>query len=361
MDIRYPLRLLSLIFMLCACTAEGQDLVRLGAIASLTGPAGEEGRNWLEGAELAVAELKTQGRAVELYVEDDSTVPSKLAGAFRKLVAANKVQAIIGGTWDFLGETAYPLARQMRIPFVTPTNPDEIIPEAERNNPYIFAAGLSLAAEKEALKAVLVAERVRSLTIYYPRMSWGEFHAAMMREVAKELKLTASEVPFPIESFPANVQADALNIVKLRSDAVFASIDYNGLDLLTRNFARLHYGPKLFTTQHLEDAFNLSREPERFKAAFGVYPAINSASFEQAFEKQYGRHPKVYAAEGYDAVKFLYQAIAAKVNFGKPPADFRYEGAAGEYKFPEVGGRSRAIVQTAAKIMTTRKGRFEPY
>jgi ABC-type branched-subunit amino acid transport system substrate-binding protein len=101
--------------------AEDTNLKRtkLGAIVSLTGDAARNGRNWLEGAQLAIDELQAEGRQISLVVEDDGTVPARVATSFVKLATVDRVGGIIGGTWDFLAETAYPLAKQYRVPFIT--------------------------------------------------------------------------------------------------------------------------------------------------------------------------------------------------------------------------------------------------
>ena len=117
--------LLFAILMLCAAPRAVAEpppqKIRIGAVVSLTGYAEKNGRNWLEGAQLAIEDLNRDGIACELLVEDDQTTPVKAVTAFTKLAVVDKVQAVVGGTWDFLAEAVFPLAQRYHVPFVTPT------------------------------------------------------------------------------------------------------------------------------------------------------------------------------------------------------------------------------------------------
>ncbi|RME57718.1 MAG: amino acid ABC transporter substrate-binding protein, partial [Candidatus Dadabacteria bacterium] len=125
-----------------------EAVLKIGAIASLSGAASRQGKNWLRCAKIAVEEInkKAEKVRIKLISEDDQTNAGKAVSAFLKLKDFNGVRAIIGGTWDFLAEPLYPLARRYKIFFLTPTNPVEIMSKDALNNPYVFTNGLSLAA-----------------------------------------------------------------------------------------------------------------------------------------------------------------------------------------------------------------------
>ena len=88
------------------------DEIRIGLIASLTGPAGEQGKNWMRGAKLAAKELKAKGVKLSLVVEDDRTLPAETVKSVQKLVHVDNVDALVGGTWDYLVESASPIEQQ---------------------------------------------------------------------------------------------------------------------------------------------------------------------------------------------------------------------------------------------------------
>lgn len=337
--------------------ADTPKLLRIGAIASLTGPAAEQGKNWLQGAQLAVDNLKDDGINVTLIVEDDATNPGKVASAFQKLKTIDEVSAIIGGTWDFLAETAYPLAKQYKTPFLTPTNPVEILSDAAQQNPWVFTNGLTLAAERAALKEFIVRHSLRRISLVYVNVPFGTSHADLVRSIAKEVGgQIVSDNQLTFEGLQGSIRIAALKIKQNNPDLVFVVADYNGVELLNREFANLKLDPVIMTTQHLDEAFTYAQSPARYRRTYGVYPRFEGAAFVTDFQKKFGHAPKVYAAAGYDALQFLARALAEGVAFDQPKEPFRLQALTGEHL---LDGKSRGLVQNKAVIMTTKNGVFE--
>ncbi len=349
-----------LLVLLLPSFALSQTDLKIGVIASLTGPAGEEGKNWVDGAVLAAEELTKTGTPVTLVIEDDQTQPIKVVSAFGKMVRIDKVSGILGGTWDFLGEAAYPLANQYKLPFITPSNPPEILSPSAQENPYVFTSGLSLEAESKVIAEFLKAEKIKSITLLVPNIPWGTFHASMMRRLADSLGIKViDQHEFAYEGYPDVLRSIALRISKNPAELIFAPIDYNGIDLFTREFKKLKIGPKLLTTQHLDHAFELSSEKHRFSECYAVYPKVRSESFESAFNQRFGRAPGVYSAHGYDSLNFLAQALLKKVDLGRSISPFSHSGITGTLSFPPKFGRALNLGE--AQIMTTASGQFEEY
>jgi len=346
----------------CKSTEKAPNSLRIGAVASLTGPAGEQGKNWVEGAELAVGELRAEGIAVELVVENDETSAPKVAAAFQKLARIDRVGAIIGGTWDYLAESAYPLAERLRVPFVTPSNPVEVLSAEAQRNRWVFSNGMSLRAARLAITDFLRAEGIRSLGVVYPSLPFGTVQAEMVIAVAAELGISVdTRVEFVYDSgYLDSVRLAALKVVEGGPDLVFCVFEASGVDLFLREMHKLRGRTRFLTTQHLDQAFLLAGDAgrERYAGAFGVYPRLDDEAFVERYSARYGRAPKVYAAEGYDALRFLATALHAGVDIADPNAVFTYRGVTGEHRLPPIG---RALVHDRVVVMTTRRGLFEEY
>jgi branched-chain amino acid transport system substrate-binding protein len=338
-------------------SAADERPISIGIIASLSGPAGEQGKNWFDGAELAVDDLATKDIWVTLHVEDDLTQPVNVAKAFQRLVSVEKVNAIVGGTWDFLGLTAYPLAARYKIPFITPTNPVEIVLEGAKNNPYVFTNGISIKAVEAAAEKFFAAHPVKSAGLLYPQLPWGRLNAEAIRKAAasKSIPIIAEET-FPLDGDLADALRQAsLKIFQKKPELVFIATDYNGVDLTLRLFQQLKFFPTALTAQHLDRAFELSHDTVRYDKAYGIYPLVVDSSFEKRFQARFNQPAKVFAANGYDAVMFLGQALAQKVDFLKRDPSFVYQGATGEHKFRP---GSPGLTEPTAVIMTTNGGYF---
>ena len=125
---RHMKKILSLLilFTLFGCVAPSEDVIKVGALLSLTGPAAQYGQASVDGLEMAVQEINEKGgikgKKVELVYEDDGTDSKKAVTAFNKLVHVDQVDAIIGGQWDFNYNAIAPLAEQNEILLITPQN-----------------------------------------------------------------------------------------------------------------------------------------------------------------------------------------------------------------------------------------------
>ena len=80
-----------------ACSAEP---LKIGVVASLTGPAAEVGRYAIQGAKLAAEEVNKTGgvlgRPIELVIEDNQTTNPGVVLAFSKLAGDKDIPAFIG-------------------------------------------------------------------------------------------------------------------------------------------------------------------------------------------------------------------------------------------------------------------------
>ena len=338
-------------------SAVADDAVRIGAIASLTGPAAEQGKNWIRGAELAVSDLSREGIHVDLSVEDDQTTPAKAASAFQVLASVKKTRAIIGGTWDFLAEAVYPLAAQFRVPFVTPTNPPEIFSDKVRTNPFVFSNSFSLESEATELRRILIAAHARSIALIFVNVPFGERHGALMRGLANELGIhIAFEQSVEIALENSELKVAALRVQKEKPEVVFIVKDYAGLDAFMTELERVHARPLVLTTQHLDEAFALSKDESKYKRVYGLYPSYRREPFTSAFREKYGSEPKVYAESGYDALQFLARALHAGIQLEDQHSKFCYSGLTGEYCVPAF---NKSLVQAPVEIMAIREGKLQ--
>lgn len=349
---------LSILLALSSCSKSDTNVIKIGVITSLNGQAGEQGRNWLHGAELAAKDANAQGIPIQLLVEDDQTETTKVVSAFTKLVEFDGVRAIVGGTWDYLGEAAYPLAKRYKIPFVTPSNPPEVLSEAAKSSGYVFSNSMTLFSVRKAVKDLLVRKNTKTLGLVYPDLPFGTQQAAVMKDLAKELNIPiVYDYEFPIAGLISDTMKLAtLKLEEKKPDFTFAVLNYNYIDILTAEFKTRSFYPRILTTQHLDQALLFSKDPKRYRSMYAVYPKVNDKKFSEDFLRAFHEPSKVYAAHGYDAVMFLAKATAAGVHLDDPAAHFLYEGITGKHILPAQNGQ---LVATEAVIMSTETGAFQ--
>ena len=200
--------------------------IKIGAIASLTGPAAEQGKNWVDGATLAVKALEKQGISIEFIVEDDASKPAQVHTAFNKLVSIDQVQGVIGGTWDFLAEAANPLSLKYKIPFITPTNPVEILSKSAQKNPWVFTNGLSIRETEIELERVLRGIKAKSAAIVVPNLPFGIVHADAIERIAKRQGISIiSRDDIEYAGYHDTLRSIALKLSRRKPDVVFCLTD----------------------------------------------------------------------------------------------------------------------------------------
>ena len=279
----------------------------MGAVLSLTGPAGEQGQNIRKGIELAVSEAITQGKNIKLILEDDGTNPAKVVSGINKLIDHDNVQGIVGGVWDYLAASAYPVVESREVVFVTPTNPFEIIPPQFQHSKVISTVAPSLSTEREAMKRYLKRVYPKSVMVVYPELPFGKSKQEAFESVAHDLQIPVlSAYAFTEDENRGEAMKRAsLKIAESHAEAALVITDYDGLTVLAKEFKKLSINTSILTSQHLDQAVMFSGQSELFENMFGLYPKIYDQDFSLRFEKKFHESPKVFSAHGYDAAKLI--------------------------------------------------------
>lgn len=292
------MRELSLIFIFfIGCVGSPKDNTpKIGALVSLSGPAGEQGENIRRGIQLAGKEL-----GVRVIVEDDGTNPSRAVRGLLKLSTEKNLIGVVGGVWDYLALAVYPVAERNKIRFITPTNPIEIVPEQFRIGGALGTVAPSLDSERAAITKFLKIKKPKSVMAVVPNVPFGESKRVMFENAAAELKIGI----FPWFEFQTeapradSMRAAAVKIRELNPDLVLVITDYDGLSTLAKEGLATIF----LTSQHLDKALEFKEAD--FSNFYAVYPKIYDTDFEARFVKEYGEPPRVFAAHGYDAAKAL--------------------------------------------------------
>ncbi|MSU69903.1 MAG: ABC transporter substrate-binding protein [Opitutaceae bacterium] len=105
------------------------ESIRVGEYGSLTGKEASFGLSTHKGLTLAFEEINAAGgvlgQKIQLFTEDNQTRPGESATAVKKLIARDKVIALIGEVSSGRSLEAAPIAQANRIPMIAPaaTNP----------------------------------------------------------------------------------------------------------------------------------------------------------------------------------------------------------------------------------------------
>lgn len=294
--------------------AQSNGGVKVGLISSLSGPGAGLGVDIRDGFQLAVklGDGKLGGQQVELIVADDQASPDVGRQAAERMVKQNKVDFMTGivfsnvmlavGTPTFQSKTFYISAN---------AGPSQYA--GEQCNPYFFSASYQNDNIHEAAGQVVTEKGFKNVAVIAPNYPAGKdaingFKRFYKGEIASESLPALNQLNFGTEI--AQLRAS-------KADAVYIFLP-GGMGI---NFIKQFVAAGLSKDMTLigpgfsgdEDVIRAVGEP--MLGMFNTtqwahdmdYPA--NKKFVSAFEKEYGRLPTLYAAQGYDAAQLIGSAV----------------------------------------------------
>ncbi len=120
---------LSALLALAPCLTAAEGPIKVGEYGSLTGKEATFGQSSHKGIVMAFEEINAAGgvlgRKLELVAEDNQTKPGESATVAKKLIARDKVVALLGEVSSGRSLEVGPIAQAARIPMIAPaaTNP----------------------------------------------------------------------------------------------------------------------------------------------------------------------------------------------------------------------------------------------
>ena len=330
---------------LLALSAHAQSTVKVGLLSTLSGPGAGLGVDIRDGFQLAVklAGGKLGGQTTEVIVADDQASPDVGRQTADRLVKRDKVDFMTGvvfsnvmlavGAPTFQSQTYYISAN---------AGPSQYA--GEQCNPFFFSASYQNDNMHEAAGQVVADKGFKRVAVIVPNYPAGKdaitgFKRFYKGEVASEALPALNQLNFGTE------------IAQLRAtkpDAVYIFLP-GGMGI---NFIKQFVGAGLSKDMTLfgpgfsgdEDVIKAVGEPMlgMFNTSQWAHDMDNAANkkFVAEFEKEYGRLPTMYAAQGYDAAQLIDSAVrdtkgklTDKTAVRKALMAAKFNSVRGEFKF----------------------------
>jgi branched-chain amino acid transport system substrate-binding protein len=330
---------------LLALSAHAQNTVKVGLLSTLSGPGAGLGVDIRDGFQLAVklAGGKLGGQTAEVIVADDQASPDVGRQTADRLVKRDKVDFMTGvvfsnvmlavGTPTFQSQTYYISAN---------AGPSQYA--GEQCNPFFFSASWQNDNLHEAAGQVVAEKGYKRVAVIAPNYPAGKdaitgFKRFYKGEIASEALPALNQLNFGTE------------IAQLRAtkpDAVYIFLP-GGMGI---NFIKQFVGAGLAKDMTLfgpgfsgdEDVIKAVGEPMlgMFNTSQWAHDLDNAANkkFVAEFEKEYGRLPTLYAAQGYDTALLIDSAVrdtkgqlTDKTAVRKALMAAKFNSVRGEFKF----------------------------
>jgi len=192
-----------------------QDRIVFGQAAALSGPSSALGWGMRQGIRAAFAEINARGgvhgRKLELISRDDGYDPDRSIVQTLKLLAEDKVFALIGAVGTPTSLVTVPIAKSQNVPFIGPFTGATFLRQADLPNVVNIRA--SYGAEAEAwIKHLTEDLHIKRIAIFYQDDSYGRDGLAGVKLALEKrgLELTAES------TYERNTKAVGLAMRTLR-------------------------------------------------------------------------------------------------------------------------------------------------
>jgi len=314
LNIKAKVIFFGLFFALSSTYSQTKIGMKVGLISTLSGPGAGLGVDIRDGFELAVklGDGKLGGLPVEVIVADDQASPDLGRQAAERMVKQDKVDFMTGivfsnvmlavGAPTFQSKTFYISAN---------SGPSQYA--GEQCNPFFFSASYQNDNIHEAAGQVVTQKGFQNVAVIAPNYPAGKdalngFKRFYKGSIALEILPGLNQLNFGSEI--AQLRAS-------KADAVYIFLP-GGMGI---NFIKQFVSAGLSKDMTLigpgfsgdEDVIKAVGEPMlgMFNTTQWAHDMDNVANkkFVVAFEKEYGRLPTLYAAQGYDAAQLIGSAV----------------------------------------------------
>jgi branched-chain amino acid transport system substrate-binding protein len=306
-------------------TVQGQEAVRIGFLAELSGPQGVLGQDQYDGFMLAVERNggKLGGVPVQVIREDSQLKPEVAVQLVQKLIEKEKVSIVTGITFSNIMMAVHKPITDKQV-FLIGSNAGPAPIAGAQCSPYGFVVSWQNDVQAEVVGKYAADKSFKKVFALAPNYQAGKDYIAGFKRYYKTELAGETYTPLNQQDFSAEIS----QIAAAKPDAVFVFYP-GGLGI---NFVRQYQQAGLMGKIPLLSTGTTdgSTLPALRDAALGAitgsfwgpeFDNPQSKRFVEEFEKKHKRIPSQYAAQGYDSAMLLDSALA-KVhgNVGDKPA-----------------------------------------
>ncbi len=298
--------------------AQASGPIQVGAVEILSGPSAAYGTAIRAGLELALDEINQKGilggRKIQLTVEDSAGNKDQAINAARKLVGRDKVVVVIGPTLSNEMFAVGPVVNERKIPIIGTSTTAAGITDI---GPYVFRTSLP---ESDVIPVTLArakARGVKTIALMYANDdAFSKSGFDTMKAAAEKAGLTI----LATESFSGkdtDFSAQLTKIKALKPDAIGISALVEPVSGVLLQARQLGFGKETLFV-----GGNGSNSPKLGEIAgvasdgllvgspwfIGKNDAANTA-FVAAFKAKYNKDPDQFAAQAYDCMHIVADAI----------------------------------------------------
>ncbi|HEX4411259.1 MAG TPA: ABC transporter substrate-binding protein [Xanthobacteraceae bacterium] len=294
-------------------SAQAQDHLKVGLIATLSGPPAVLGQQMRNGFTLAVKTLggKLGGKDVDVSVADDELKPDQAVSKVKELIDRDKVDFVVGPIFSNVAAAIMKPVTESNVILISP-NAGTSTFAGKDCNPNFFVTSYQNDQVHEVLGQYAQDSGLKKVIIVVPNYQAGKDAAAGFKhkftgEIVDEMYVPLGQLDY---------SAELTKIAAASPDAIFAFLP-GGMGV---NFVKQYRQAGLADKITFLSAFTVDEStlPAQQDAALGMYGGSNWApnldnpqnkAFVDAYIKEYNAVPASYAFQAYDAALLIDSAV----------------------------------------------------
>ncbi|MFH0734646.1 MAG: ABC transporter substrate-binding protein [bacterium] len=356
------------IILFNGCVKKGENAIKIGVVAPLTGEGATYGLAMKRGVDLAIDEVNKAGGILNSKItaiyEDDKLNSKEGINAINKLIKFDKVQVIIGSAASRVTLAIAPFAEKSKVVLMSSISTADTIKYSGdyifRNVPPNLQQGIT--AAKFAFKVLMK----KTAVIFYKNDDYG---ISLANSFIDEYKNLGGKILF-VDNYSPNLKNYRNQLQKIKSknpEVVFFPGNYEESGIILKQAREINLNASFIGGDG-------SYSPELLKlagkSAENTYYTLmalpqDTSKFYVEFKKKYlikyKEEPDVYSVYSYDVAKILFEAITKVGNYDGEMIKnelykINYYGVTGNIKFDEYGE-----VHKAYSIYIVKNGQFSLY
>jgi len=313
MKVCWKLACLCVLIGASATPAAAQEKIRIGLIATLSGPAAALGQQVRDGFTLAVKDLggRMSGKDVEVTVVDDELKPDAAVTKVKGLLERDKVDFVVGPIFSNILQAIHKPVIDARTFLISP-NAGPSSYAGKDCSPFFYVTSYQNDQVFEILGRVAQDRGYKRLYLLVPNYQAGRDSVAGFKLDYKGEVVEESYMPLGTLDF----QPELSKIAALKPDAVFTFMP-GGMGV---NLVKQYRQAGLADNLPVLSAFTVDEStlPAQQDAAVGMFGGADWApnldnpqnrKFVASYEAAYGIVPGTYAMQAYDAAMLINSAV----------------------------------------------------
>ena len=289
------------------CPKESQKNIKIGILSPSTGASATHGKEGLNGAEMALAEMRESSKRllVNFIVEDTRSKPADAVSATKKLIDIDKVKIIVGWLSSTDALAVAPICERNRVLyFAVGTSTEKLSGFGN----YVFRhAPLASSQAKMAAKYILENLKPRALGVLYMNDETGHGY---YEEFVKSMKESGGNIS-RVDQYDKTATDMRTQVAKMKAngcDVLYIPCVPRTLGYILKQSVELAYAPRIVSNfgaegQELIDIAGPSADGIIFTSF------LMSPKFTNAYIVRYKKSPQMLAALSYDSLNLLFDAI----------------------------------------------------